>query len=107
MSKRRQTKCPGTRVSCPTCHHLVVHRVDVRSGDGFALCDHKVGRPGERRVCGQHLYWVCTAGLCTVIAIAAEERRGFADDHHEPEEVLRQLGVGEAEISQILRKRVA
>jgi hypothetical protein len=87
----KPTICPGNRVCCPSCGKPLP-LLDIRNGDGFATCPHKIGRFETRRNCGQHIYFICTERLCSVFKITREQYDRFADGHHAPAEILAELG---------------
>jgi hypothetical protein len=93
MSTRRETQCPGSRLCCPNpACGKPIFSLDIREGHGFAMCQHKVTRHGERKNCAQHLFFWCTDRLCTVFAVTREERHAWEEADAPPEEIVAALG---------------
>lgn len=85
------TICPGNRICCPSCGKPLP-ALDMRNGDGFAQCAHRLGAFETRRTCGQHIYFTCTARLASVFKITRDQYARFADGHHAPDVILAELG---------------
>jgi hypothetical protein len=95
-----ERQCPGNNLLCPNpeCGKpLGLPLFHARNGEGFLVCNHKIGSYHNRRNCNQYVFWYCTRHLCTVVGITREDYEAMRA--METEEILRTLGLDVAKVA--------